>query len=97
MFDSAGYLERSGWTLQPGYLDDLDKLNISNELRDRMLQTMKTIYRLILGTFDEAYNLWNLDSLHDMTVHLYEKSEAYAVFDLSWTNSHSHTHIYIYT
>lgn len=39
------------------YLDDLDKLNISNELRDRMLQTMKTIYRLILGTFDEAYNL----------------------------------------
>lgn len=45
------------------YLDDLDKLNLSNELRDRMLQTMKTIYRLILGTFDEAHQLCPVDGV----------------------------------
>ena len=94
MFDSAA-LERSGWTLQPGYLDDLDKLNISNELRDRMLQTMKTIYRLILGTFDEAYNLWNLDSLHDMIVHLYE--QFWGICSIWFImDEFSHTHIYAY-
>lgn len=42
------------------YLDDLDKLEISNEQRERMLETMKTVYKLILGTFDEAYNLCTL-------------------------------------
>eukprot|EP00438_Fugacium_kawagutii_P031408 Skav205758 [mRNA] locus=scaffold1714:157548:157823:- [translate_table: standard] len=42
------------------YLDDLDKLEISSEQRDRMLETMKTVYKLILGTFDEAYNLCTL-------------------------------------
>jgi hypothetical protein len=95
MFDSAA-LERSGWTLQPGYLDDLDKLNISNELRDRMLQTMKTIYRLILGTFDEAYNLWNLDSLHDMIVHLDEK--IWGICSIWFImDEFSHTHIYIWS
>ena len=56
---------RIGWAKlwSAGYLDDLDQLDISNELRDRMLETMKTVYKLILGTFDEAYNLWTLDDI----------------------------------
>lgn len=39
------------------YLDDFDQLDISVERREKMLETMKAVYKLILGTFDEAYNL----------------------------------------
>ena len=45
------------------YLDELDKLDIPSELRERMLNCMRKIYQLILATFDEAYNLCKVDGV----------------------------------
>lgn len=39
------------------YLDEMDKLPITPELRDRMLECMRAVYRLLLSMFDEAYTL----------------------------------------
>jgi len=39
------------------YIDDMDTLSISDELRGRMVECMRDVYKLILATFDEAYAL----------------------------------------
>eukprot|EP00929_Paragymnodinium_shiwhaense_P005170 TRINITY_DN10677_c0_g1_i1.p1 TRINITY_DN10677_c0_g1~~TRINITY_DN10677_c0_g1_i1.p1 ORF type:complete len:432 (-),score=83.05 TRINITY_DN10677_c0_g1_i1:401-1696(-) len=37
------------------YIDKMDQLPISNELRNRMLECMRAVYKLLLEMFDEAY------------------------------------------
>jgi len=39
------------------YMDELDKLNISDETRDRMLACMQQVYAALFAMFDEAYAL----------------------------------------
>ena len=45
------------------YLDEVDKFEISQELRDRMLECMRRVYQLILATFDEAYNVCKVEGV----------------------------------
>ncbi len=52
------------------YLDDLDQLDISGERREKMLQTMKAVYKLILGTFDEAYSLCTSERMNNPSFRL---------------------------
>mmetsp|Transcript_30663 Transcript_30663/g.70814 ORF Transcript_30663/g.70814 Transcript_30663/m.70814 type:complete len:396 (-) Transcript_30663:111-1298(-) len=45
------------------YLDSMDQLTIPDDLRDRMLVCMRTVYALILALFDEAYDLAKVEGV----------------------------------